>query len=135
MSTSLFTSISNAVLVDQSSTTPLQLPQEFPFALMIASGMWYIQQKTKSQLMKRQEQFMGKERYMKHFTVKQHHEFVTALKTGSADHGFHNDKGLPEDGNGLGIYSQRLSYNEWHRLSCARLAYNELAEKTPIRTF
>ena len=135
MSVSLFPSISNAVLVNQSSTTPLQLPQEFPFALMVASGMWYIQQKTKSQLMKRQELFMGKESYMKHFTAKHQLAFDTVLETGSADHGLHNDKGLPEEGNGLGMYSQRLSYNEWHRLSCARLAYNELAEKTPMRTF
>ena len=39
------------VLVNKQTT--LQVPEEFPFVLLVASGMWYIQTKAKSLLMKR----------------------------------------------------------------------------------
>ena len=45
--------------------------------------------------------------------------------TDAASHGLHTDGGLPEQGHAAGIYSEKLSYGEWHRLSCARLAYDE----------
>ena len=79
---------------------------------------------------------MGNENYMRPF-VKQHElAFDNIGNNGSAEHGLHNDNGLPEEANGLGWYSQnRLSYGEWHRLSCARLAFNELAENTPLRVY
>ena len=33
----------------------LQVPQEFPFVLLVASGMWYIQTKAKVYMMKKQK--------------------------------------------------------------------------------
>ena len=33
--------------------TTLQVPEEFPFVLLVASGMWYIQSKVYSLMMRR----------------------------------------------------------------------------------
>ena len=39
----------------------------------------------------------------------------------------HHDGGLPEQGHGYGWYSaNRLSYAEWYRQTCARMAYDEI---------
>ena len=113
------------------TTTQLELPQEFPFALLVASGIWYIQQKAKKYLMKRQAELMNKDYYMKQFTY--HHEL--AFGQGSASHGLHTDGGLPEEGNGGWYSNGKLSYMEWYRLSAARMAYNELVEKNPKHIF
>ena len=74
--------IYQAVHVDESKQTALKLPQEFPFVLLVASGMFYIQQKAKSYLMKRQAQIMGKENYMKPFVYQHELAFDTTKNKG-----------------------------------------------------
>ena len=75
---------------------------------------------------------MGRENYMKPF-VYQHN---LAFGEGAANHGLHTDEGAPEDGSGLGWYSQnRLSYKEWHRLACIRQSLNEQITSNPVVIF
>ena len=89
---------------------------------------------------------MGSESYMMRFT--EEHELAfgsvedipiknrTPQSKGSAHHGLHTDGGLPETANGLGWYSMnRLGYREWYRLSCSRMAYDELVERNPTVVF
>ena len=76
--------------------------------------------------MKRQREIMGKESYMREFKRKHELAFNGFHEKDTAAHGLHNDGGLPEQGHAAGVYSNgKLSYGEWHRLSCARLAYDE----------
>ena len=86
--------------------------------------------------MQLQGEVMGKESYMRPF-VRQHElAFDTAEVKNTAAHGLETDLGLPEEGNGLGWYSvNRLSYTEWYKISCARLAFNELLENNPRVVF
>ena len=118
------------LLVDKHTT--LQVPEEFPFVLLVASGMWYIQTKAKTYMMKRQAEVMGRENYMKYFD-KSHqiawnydHTLNTTYKQELHLHG-----GLPEQGHAAGWYSKNLSYKEWYGIACARLAYDELVERNP----
>ena len=80
---------------------------------------------------------LGKENYMKHFDSQHKLAFYGDRLANQyvPDSNLHEDKGLPEVGDGRGLYSQRLSYMEWHRQSCARLAYNELTEQNPNQIF
>ena len=82
--------------------------------------------------MKRQAKIMSKENYMKPFIAQHQLAFDHNGKTGSTDHGLHNDGGLPEMGNGFGWYSNnRLSYKEWYQIACGNLAHTELVEHMP----
>ena len=86
--------------------------------------------------MKLQADVMGKDSFMRSFNY--HHElaFDSNKVTATASHGLHTDKGLPEQGNGFGWYSNnKLSYAEWYRIACARLVYDELVEATPRHLF
>ena len=56
--------------------------------------------------------------------------FDNYLDKESASHGLHTDGGLPEQGHAAGIYSSKLSYGEWYKLSCARLAYDQQQENS-----
>ena len=121
---------------DASKSTPLMLPQQFPIALLVASGIFYVQQRSKHYLMRRQGEVMEKESYMRPFVPQHELAFNTHTVKDTAAHGLETDKGLPEEGNGLGWYSvNRLSYTEWYRISCARLAYNDMHENNPRVVF
>ena len=105
------------------------IPQEFPFALLVASGIWYVQQKAKTYMMARQVQFFSKPGYMNDFSSEHQFEFSSRNLYSILE-----DQGLPCEANG-GPYFKKLNYGEWHKLSCARLAYNELVEKNPATIF
>ena len=38
----LLKNIGDAVMADQSKLKEIKVPQEFPFALIVASGIWYV---------------------------------------------------------------------------------------------
>ena len=115
-------------LVDQPQTVPLNLPEQYPFVLLIASGLYFVQMKTAESLLQKQAEVMGRKTYMEPFEYQ--HNLAFGPK--SADHGLHTDGGAPEDGTGLGWYSQnRLSYREWHRLACVRQSLNEQVNNNP----
>ena len=78
---------------------------------------------------------MGRDSYMRAFASKHELAFDNHLVTQTASHGLHTDGGLPEQGRAGGQYSTRLSYGEWHRLSCARLAYDEQQENNTQHIF
>ena len=72
---------------------------------------------------------------MRAFAPKHELAFDNHEVTKTASHGLHTDGGLPEQGRAGGLYSNRLSYGEWHRLSCARLAYDEQQENNTHHIF
>mmetsp|Transcript_12727 Transcript_12727/g.21453 ORF Transcript_12727/g.21453 Transcript_12727/m.21453 type:complete len:182 (-) Transcript_12727:35-580(-) len=96
-----------------------------------------MQQRAKFYMMKRQREVMGKSNFMAQFLdlhrLAFHSKSYNMKEAGELD--LHLHGGLPETGSGCGLYSQRLSYREWHRQSCARLGYNELVESNPLQIF
>ena len=82
-------------------------------------------------MMKRQRSVMGRSPSFMAFYHKSHE-----LAFGSNFTDLWHDGGLPEHGHGYGWYSaNRLSYAEWYRQCCARMAYDEIQENTPMNIF
>ena len=109
----------------------LNLPREYPIILLVASGMFYIQQRAQHYMMKRQRSVMGRSPSFMAVYRKSHE-----IAFGPDFYDLQHDGGLPEQGHGYGWYTaNRLSYGEWYRQSCARLAYDEVQEATPLRVF
>jgi len=96
-----------------SETTSLELPKQYPIALLLVGGIGLLQQLSTLHYIKKRREIYGRLKFMDNF--QEDHDIAYDGKSLLHPHG--------DPDNVDGWYSQKLSYKEWYSLACAKRAH------------